>query len=261
MGDCFDECASPVRRATAAKGHTSRGDTAMHNTHPRLTVVSAFFCGAVLLQACGNRSSESTSPDHIRGTVQSLDGQVLTVATSSGPVHVQLEQPTRVAAVVQSDRAHIKPGSFLGITSVTQPDGSQRAVEVHVFPEAMRGTGEGSYEWDLPGVGEGGSKMTNGRAASSKMTNGAVSSSRMSNGPASAQKDGSSLTLVYRNPTSSGSQTIAIPPDIPVVALEPGQSADLRPGAHVFVVAHRTPEGVLTADRVLAGKNGVVPPM
>ena len=232
----------------------------MHNTHRRFAVLLAFFCSAALLQACGTRSSASTSPDHIRGTVQSLDGQFLTVATSTGSVRVQLAASTHVATVVQSDRAHLTDGSFLGITSVTQPDGSQRAVEVHVFPETMRGTGEGSYGWDLPGVGGGASKMTNGTAASSKMTNGTVSASKMTNGTVSTQ-EGGSLTLQYKDGASAGSQTITIPPDIPVVAIEPGQSTDLQPGAHVFVVAHRTSEGMLTADRVLAGKDGVVPPM
>jgi hypothetical protein len=166
-----------------------------------------------------------------------------------------------ITTVVQSDREHITDGSFVGITSVAQPDGSQRAVEVHVFPEAMRGTGEGSYAWDLPGVDGGGSRMTNGTAVSSKMTNGTVSSSKMTNGTVTAREGGSSLTLRYKDGASGGSQTITIPPGIPVVAMEPGQSGDLQPGAHVFVVAHRNSEGTLAADRVVAGKNGVVPPM
>jgi hypothetical protein len=224
-------------------------------------VLSVFFCAAVVLQACGNRSAASASADHIRGTVQSVDGQVLTLATSSGPVRVQLAPPTKFATVVRSDRAHITDGSFLGITSVRQPDGSERAVEVHVFPEAMRGTGEGSYGWDLPGVVGGASKMTNGTAASSKMTNGTVSSSKMTNGTVTSREGESSLTLQYKDGTSGGSQAINIPPGIPIVAIEPGQSGDLQPGVHVFVVAHRGSEGMLTADRVLAGRNGVVPPM
>ena len=105
------------------------------------------------------------------------------------------------------------------------------------------------------------SKMTNGTVSSSKMTNGTVSSSKMTNGTVTAQEGGSSLTLQYKDGASGGAQTIAIPPGIPVVAIEPGQSADLQPGAHVFVVAHRNGDGMLAADRVLAGKNGVVPPM
>ena len=245
----------------------------MDNSQTRFTL-SAFLFAAVLMQACGNRSSSSSvssGPDHIRGTIQSLDGQVLTVATPTGSVRVQLTEPTRIATVVQADRERLTDGSFLGITSVTQPDGSQRAVEVHVFPDSMRGTGEGSNAWDWPGANGGSSKMTNGTAASSKMTNGTVSSSKMTNGTVSsskmtngtvtAQEGGSSLTLQFKDGASAGSQTIAIPPGIPIVAIEPGQSADLQPGAHVFVVAHRSGDGMLAADRVLAGKNGVVPPM
>jgi hypothetical protein len=245
----------------------------MHITHRRLAVPSAWLCTAIVLQACGTKSSSSTTtstaPDRIRGTVQSLDSTVLTVATPDGSVRVQLAPSTPVATVVQSDRAHITSGTFLGIASVTAPDGSQRAAEVTVFPESMRGTGEGSYAWDLPGVGAN-SKMTNGSVSASRMTNGTVSASRMTNGTVSASRmtngtvagqAGGSLTLTYKDGTSQGSQTIAIPPDIPVVALQPGATGDLQPGAHVVVFASRTPGGVLTANRVLAGKNGVVPPM
>lgn len=217
-----------------------------------MAVLSALLCAAVFLEACSHKSSPSTSQEHIRGTIKSLDGEVLTVATSAGSASVRLAPSTPVATVVQSDRARITDGSFLGITSVPQPDGSQRAVEVHVFPDAMRGTGEGSRQWDWPGVGT---------AVSSKMTNGTVASSKMTNGTVTAQEGASSLTVQYKNGTSGGSQTITIPRGIPVVALEPGRSGDLQPGVHVFVVATRNSEGVWTADRVLAGKNGVVPPM
>ncbi len=124
----------------------------------------------------------------------------------------------------------------------------------------MRGTGEGSYGWDWPGASQGG-KMTNGTALGSKMSNGSVSKSKMTNGSASASAGGSSLTVRYKDGTSDGSQTITIPPGIPVVALQPGGSGNLQPGVHVFVVATRSSDGGLTANRVLAGKDGVVPPM
>ena len=226
-------------------------------TYIRLTIITMLLSMALMLQACSKASSSSQS-EHVRGTIQSLDGQVLTVATSDGSVRVQLAPSTAIATVVQSDRAHLTDGSFLGITSVAEPDGSRRAVEVHVFPEAMRGTGEGNYAWDWPGA-SGNSKMTNGTA--SKMTNGTVSNSKMTNGTVTAQGGGSSLTLQYKDGASGGSQAITIPPGIPVVALDPGQSSDLQAGAHVFIVANRDSAGVLTAVRVLTGKNGVVPPM
>jgi hypothetical protein len=226
-------------------------------TYMRLTIITMLLSMALLLQAC-SKSSVSSQPEHVRGTIESLEGQVLTVATSDGSVRVQLTPSTAIATVVQSDRAHLTDGSFLGITSVAEPDGSRRAVEVHVFPEAMRGTGEGNYGWDWPGA-SGNSKMTNGTA--SKMTNGTVSNSKMTNGTVTAQDGGSSLTLQYKDGASGGSQAITIPPGIPVVALEPGQSSDLQPGVRVFVVARRDSAGVLTAARVLVGKNGVAPPM
>jgi hypothetical protein len=245
----------------------------MLNNHRRLAVLTTLLGMALLLQAC-SQPSPSSQPQHVRGTIQTVDGQVLAIATPAGSVRVQLVPSTGVATLVQSDRAHLTDGSFLGITSIAAPNGSQRAVEVHVFPEAMRGAGEGSRGWDWPGA-SGTSKMTNGTASKmtngtvsqmtngtvSQMTNGTVSNSKMTNGTVTAQDGGSSLTLQYKDGASSGSQTITIPPDIPVVAIEPGQSGDLQPGVHVFVLATRDSAGVLTADRVLAGKDGVVPPM
>jgi hypothetical protein len=180
-----------------------------------MIVLAALFFGTLLLQACGRRSAASMGPEHIRGTIQSLDDQVLSVATPTGSVRVQLAASTAVALVVPSDRTHLTDGSFLGITSVTGPDGSQRAAEVHVFPDSMRGAGEGSYDWDRPGV-IGGGTMTTGTATSSTMTNGTVSSLRMTNGTATTQGDGSALTLQYKKDgMSGGSQAITVPPDIP----------------------------------------------
>jgi hypothetical protein len=118
----------------------------------RSTIRVALFCAAVSVRASAQNPSPAQG-EHVRGTIESTDGQVLTVATSSGSVRIRLAPSTRVAEVVRSDASHITDGSFVGITSVAGPDGSQRAVEVHIFPEAMRGTGEGSYGWDWPGGG------------------------------------------------------------------------------------------------------------
>jgi len=181
-------------------------------------------------------------------------------------VNVQLAQATQIATVDKAGRDQIRPGNFVGIASLTDPGGSQRAVEVHVFAESMRGTGEGSRDWDLPSANASSSRMTNGTVSSSRMTNGTVSSSRMTNGTVSASNmtngtvteagAGSSLIVNYKD----GAQTITIPADIPIVAVDRGQTADLQAGAHVFIIAHHAGAG-LTADRVLVGRNGVVPPM
>ena len=160
-----------------------------------------------------------------------------------------------------------------------QPNGSQKAVEIHVFPESMRGTGEGSYPWDWPGtagskVAASHSKMTNGtvsapggNAPRSKMTNGtmaasgALSHSKMTNGTVGKQAGGDSLTLTYKGIGGTGAQPIVIPPGIPIVTFAPGTVQDLKQGVHVFVIAAKQANGTLTADRVLVGKNGLVPPM
>jgi hypothetical protein len=195
----------------------------------------------------------------VRGTVQSVTPKVLTISSASGPVRVQLAGPPQVVSVVPSSRAQIKPGAFLGIASVTQPNGTQRAAEVVVFPEAARGTGEGNYAWDLPTAAKGRSKMTNGTVSHSVSQ--PLSHSRMTNGTVSRQTGGSALTLSYKSGSGTGSQALILPPNIPVVTFAPGQAAQLVPGAHVVVMATRQSNGMLKADRVLVGKNGLTPPM
>jgi len=237
----------------------------------RWAIVSALLAAAFSLQACSHKSSPPTpsttsspptapaTPQTIRGTVQSLDGEVMTVATSSGSVRIQLLPSTQVAAVVPSDRTEIKDGGYLGVPSVTQPDGSQRAAAVIVFADAMRGTAEGSHPFDLPGAATA-SKMTNGTVSSSKMTNGTLVTSKMTNGTLTGQQGGSSLTLQYKDGASTGSQSIAIPPDVPVVGVEPGKLSDVQPGVHIFALATAQPDGVLNANGVYASKNGLVIP-
>lgn len=229
--------------------------------------------GTAALLAAASSASQAAPPPaatvHVRGTIQSLKGQVLTVTSATGPVRVLLPKPVAVVSVLPSDRAHIKKGSFLGIASVPGPNGAQQAREVVVFPESGRGTGEGSYAWDLAGGGK--SKMTNGTAMHSRMTNGTVSASRMTNGTAmhsrmtngtvSKGAGGTSLTLQYKSGKAMGSQTLTLPANIPVVTFGPGQPAMLKPGAHVFVFGTRLADGSYQASRVLVGKDGLVPPM
>ena len=198
---------------------------------------------------------------HIRGTIQLVQGKILSLSTAAGPIRVQLPPKPFIVAVVPSDRAHIKDGTFLGIASVPGLGGTQRAREVVVFPEAGRGTGEGSYAWDLPGGGAAGhSKMTNGTAMHSKMTNGTAMHSKMTNGTVH-KSSGDALTLQYKSGTGTGSQNITLPANIPIVTFAPGQMSLLTPGAHVFIAGHHQPNGTVIADRVLVGKNGLVPPM
>ena len=118
-----------------------------------------------------------------------------------------------------------------------QPDGTQTALEVLVFPEAMRGSNEGHYPWDL----KPGSMMTN-----ATITDAVVESA-----------GGRRMTLKYKD----GEKTVVVPADIPIVTFEPGERAMVVPGAHVLIAATKQPDGSLTAARIAIGKNGLVPPM
>lgn len=231
-----------------------------------LNAATTFFAGLGLLAAFGAAAVAAPPPANavrVRGTIQSCTPTLLTISSATGPVKVTLAGPPAVVSVVPSSRAQIKPGSFLGIASVAGPNNTQRAAEVVVFPEAARGTGEGSYDWDLPSNTHRRSKMTNGTL--SHMTNGtvshAVSHSRMTNGTVKSAVGGSALTLQYKSGTGTGSQAITLPPNIPVVTFAPGQPSQLVPGAHVVVMALRGAGGSLKADRVLVGKSGLTPPM
>lgn len=176
-------------------------------------------------------------PVRVRGSVVSLDGSKLVVHAKDGKdVSVSLADNFAVLAVVKSSMADIKQGTFIGTATVTQPDSSLRSLEVVVFPDNLRGFGEGHYPWDL--------------GSSSMMTNATV---------ANAVKgiDGQTVTVTYKG----GEKKIDIPDNVPVVALVSATKADITPGAIVFVPSERQPDGSLTSGAVLFGKDGVIPPM
>jgi hypothetical protein len=176
-------------------------------------------------------------PTRIRGTIAAVEGQTLTVTTREGPkVDVQLNDPLAVATVKKVDLAAIAPGTFVGIATRTGADGGMQAIEVLVFPEAMRGAGEGYYAWDL----EPGSMMTNGTVT------GTVQAT-----------SGRELSLSFKG----NSNKIVVPSDTPIVTFAPAERADLKPGAPVMFGATKNPEGKLAASSVTVGKDGVAPPM
>jgi hypothetical protein len=217
------------------------------------------FCAIqlALLSAISTAVAAPAPGIHIRGTITSLTGSTLTVQTSSATEQVQLPANLRVATVIPSDRSHIRPGVFVGIASISEPEGSQKAAEVVVFPNTMRGAGEGSYPWDLPGPKTMHSKMTNGTVAPPA----SASRSRMTNGTVRSEGNGMMLTIAYSSSGKSGAQAITVPNTIPIVTFLPGTLSELVPGAHVFVIAKPVPGNIPIAMRVLVGKNGLVPPM
>src|SRR5277367_746124 len=190
---------------------------------------------AVLLGAAIAEAQESP-PVRVRGTIEQVDGPNLVVKSRDGAeLKVVLADNALVVAIAKASLADVKPGAFVGITGMPQADGTQRAVEVHVFPEAMRGTGEGHRPWDLGA----GSTMTNGTVGTVTGTG------------------GRSMTVKY----GTESKTIEVTDKTAIVAFQPGQMAELKPGAHVIVFAQKAPDGTLTASRVSVGKDGLVPPM
>ncbi len=188
-------------------------------------------------------------PQHVRGTVASYKASALVVDSSKGPITIRLTPKTRIAGVLPASIDDIKSGTFIG-TANAPVGGIARALEVVVFPDSMRGTGEGDYPWDLPAAGKP-SAMTNGTIAAphaSSMTNATVAHI----GAGTTR----TVTVTYKG----GTKRIAIPPNAPIVRVAPGTPALLTKGAHVFVVAGPGAGG-LTALFVAAGENGTVPPM
>ena len=176
-------------------------------------------------------------PTRTRGTIESVDGDTLTVKSRSGEdVKLHMSGDMKVVGITRISMADIKVGSFIGATTVPGPDGKQNAIEVHVFPENMRGTGEGSRPWDL--------------RPNSTMTNATVSESVASN-------DGHSLVVKYKD----GEKKVEVLPDTPVVTYVPADKSDLKPGAKVIAFMKQLPDGSFETSRVSVGRDGLTPPM
>jgi hypothetical protein len=196
--------------------------------------------------------------EHVRGEVASASGDTLSVKTKAGQtVEVKLAPDVKVSKAEKTDLGSVEKGTFIGTTAVPQADGSLRAIEVHVFPEAMRGTGEGHRPWDLGGTK---STMTNATVANVKKNPGhGGTGSTMTNATVQGvQKTGGGETLALEY--KGGKKTVLVPAGTPIVKLEPGDRSLLEPGAHVFVIASREQDGSLVAKRIVAGKD-VEPPM
>jgi hypothetical protein len=198
-------------------------------------------CGTAVAAVFGAVSfAAAQAPDtvRVRGTIESVDGGILNVKDRGGAVvKVKLADNAPIRAVVKQSLADVKQGSFVGITAMPQPDGTQKAVEIHIFPEALRGTGEGHRPWDL---------MPN-----STMTNANVESSVESS-------DGKTLVLKYKD----GEKTFTVPANAIIVTYAPATAADLKPGEKVFVAAaKKLADGTAEAPNITVGRDGIAPPM
>jgi hypothetical protein len=200
-----------------------------------IRAIAALLIAAV--SAVAVAQAPANPPVRIRGTVEKLDGQMLTVKSRAGEsVNIKLADNYIVVGITKAGLDDIISGKFIGTTSVGERDGALVALEVHIFPEAMRGTGEGHYDWDLRPA----SKMTNANVAN----------------VTSMGKD-RVMTVQYKG----GEKKVLVPADAAVVAFAPAERSEIKPGAQVFVNAQRQPDGSLAAPRVNVGLKGQIPPM
>ncbi len=189
------------------------------------------------LSAAAIAQAPANPPVRIRGTVERIDGTNLTIKANNGQsMNVKLADNYVVMGVAKASLADVASGKFIGTTTVGERDGALVALEVHIFPENMRGTGEGHYDWDL--------------RPDSKMTNANVAN------VTSMGKD-RVLTVQYKG----GEKKVLVPESAVIVSFTPTERSELKPGARVFAVTQRQPDGSLTAARVNVGLKGQVPPM
>jgi hypothetical protein len=208
----------------------------MKANHQIMAALAGIALGALPITVPSD-AAQAQETVRIRGAIESIDGSTYAIRSRDGAdLKVALADNAQIAAVVKASLADIKQGLFVGVTAMPQADGSLSAVEVHIFPEAMRGTGEGHYSWDL--------------RPQSTMTNANVDQ-------VVTAVDGQTLTLKYKD----GEKKIFVPVDTPIVAYVRGDKNDLKPGAKVFIAAVKQPDGTLQGRAWRIGREGVTPPM
>ena len=182
-------------------------------------------------------AQKASVPTRVRGAIEAVDGDTLTVKSRDGEdFKLHMASDMKVVGLAKASLSDIKVGTFVGTTTVPGPDGMPTAVEVHVFPESMRGTGEGSRPFDLK--------------PNSTMTNATVAESVVGN-------DGHTLLVKYKD----GEKKVLVTPETPVVTYVSADKSDLKAGAKVIAFMKQLPDGSFETGRVLVGRDGLTPPM
>ena len=187
----------------------------------------------------GSAASAQQPPTvRIRGTIEAVDGPLLAVKSRDGAeMKVRVTDNVTVTGVAKSSMSEIKPGSYIGVSAMPEPDGTQKALAIQIFPEAQRGVAEGFRPWDL----RPGSTMTNATVAETV-----------------ASTDGQTITVKYKD----GEKKVVVPPATPIVAFVAGDKSELQPGAKIIIFsAVKKDDGTLEASRVNVGRDGITPPM
>jgi hypothetical protein len=183
-------------------------------------------------------SAQEAKPVHLRGTIEKVDGNVVTAKSRDGStVTIKLADNARVVAMVKAKLSDIKQGTYIGVTAMPQADGSQKAIGLHIFMEAQRGAAEGHRPWDR----EPGSTMTNANVESLVTAT-----------------DGQTIMVKYKD----GEKKVIVPPTTPIVAFAAGSKDDLKAGVQFFIVAAtKQADGSYTAPGINVGRDGAAPPM
>jgi hypothetical protein len=205
---------------------------------PRHSLVRPFLAVAIVtVSTIAAFAQQAPTPSRVRGTIESIDGDLVAVKSRSGEdVKLHMISDVLLVGIIKIGLADIKVGSFIGTTTVAGPEGMPTAVEVHVFPEAMRGTGEGSRPYDLK--------------PNSTMTNATVSESVVGN-------DGHTLLVKYKD----GEKKVLVTPETPVVTYVPADKSDLKVGAKIIAFVKQLPDGSFETNRISVGRDGLTPPM
>ncbi|HEX7233300.1 MAG TPA: hypothetical protein VF452_23170 [Candidatus Binatia bacterium] len=208
----------------------------------RSSVITALVISISLVQWQPAEAAQSPQgkPLTVRGKIAAIEKNELKVTTSAGDVMVKLPDDIRVTGVETAKLSDISSGEYVGTTAVKQSDGSLKALEVHIFPESSRGTGEGHRPWDLTP----GSTMTNANVE------------KVEKVPVEKTQE-QLLTLKYKG----GEQKVLVPPGTPIVKNVPGDRSLLKPGTGVFIPSVRGSDGTIIATRITAGVGDVMPPM
>jgi hypothetical protein len=174
----------------------------------------------------------------IRGTIEAVDGSLLTVKSREGTdMKMRVTDNAAVFGVANIAMSEIKPGSYIGVSAMPEPDGTQKALAVHIFPEAQRGVAEGFRPWDI--------------RPNSTMTNATVAETV-------AGTDGQNILVKYKD----GEKKVVVPPGTPIVTFLVGDKSELKPGAKIIIFgATKKDDGTLEANRVNVGRDGITPPM
>lgn len=205
----------------------------------RLLKLAQTFVASILIVAAlswGDRTALAQAGyERIRGAITAVAADAITVRTRAGQeLRIKLGKRTPVNAITRAEITDIKPGSYIGTAATSLPDGSLRAVEVHIYPD-MAGAGAGHRPWDL--------------GPDSSMTNGMV-------GDVVGSKD-RTLTVKYKD----GEKKIVVPDDAPIVHIQRGDRSLLKPDVPVFITSTKAADGTLSARSISVGKDGVMPPM